>query len=189
MIWPRNWRSAPQPPAPPAAPVVPRGIEFGWKVHNAQEAWTARVDSKAALFLATQTAVLVATAAAFATDKSLGALDGHNRTAAIIGALISMLAVIVAGSAVIPMLGRSKTHKAVHDQHLIYFGHLRHRTHAGVKSDLAALTHDQELDQLGLQIIALSSRNWSKHQRLQIAMILGALGTLIVVGSYVQALL
>ena len=31
-----------------------RGIEFGWRVHSAQESWTAKVDGKASLLLALQ---------------------------------------------------------------------------------------------------------------------------------------
>ncbi len=95
-----------------------------------------------------------------------------------------MLAVVVAGSAVVPLLGRSSKHKAVSGEHLIYFGHLRHRTPGDVKTSLADLKHDQELEQISLQLVALAKRNWIKHKTLQAAMVLGVLGTSIVLGTY-----
>src|ERR1035437_2226958 len=83
-----------------------RGVDFAWKVHNAQEGWTARVDAKAALFVATQTAVIVVMFAALRGAEPLGRLSGANHWVAVGGVGISMLAVILAGLAVIPMLNR-----------------------------------------------------------------------------------
>jgi hypothetical protein len=180
-----------RPRSNPATNQVPdqaggRGVEFAWKVHNAQEGWTGRVDGKAALYLATQVAVIVAMVAALPSNKPLGRLSGANHWLAIGGLAISMLAVIVAGLAVIPMLNSRKTLKANHKEHLIYFGHLRHWKPDDLRSRLRALTEDDELNQLSLQLVALSKINWRKHRFLQAAMIIGALGALVVLGAYVQ---
>lgn len=195
MNWLRSKAPAtppsPHPVASPLAPMNPsspeqRGVDFGWKVHAAQEAWTARVDGKAALYLATQTAVLAAIFAGFANGKSLDSLDGLNRGVAIAGTVISVAAVIIAGCAVIPMLNKKKKLEATYADNLIYFGHLRYWKAPDLRARLAGLTAADELDQLSLQLVALSVRNWRKHVFLRTALLLGAVGALMVITAYIQ---
>jgi len=181
-----NWPWSKQIPTPPLQ--KGRGVDFAWKVHNAQEGWTARVDHKAALFLATQTAVLVGMFAVLPSSRPLGRLSGANHWFAVAGIAMSVLAVILAGLAVIPLLSRRKTLKADHGDHLIYFGHLRLWTPDKLLSRLGNLTEDDELKQLSLQLVAISKLNWRKHRFLQAAMIIGSAGGLTVLGAYVQSL-
>ncbi len=187
MSWP--WTR----PAPPTSPSAPeptpdeRAVEFAWKVHSAQEAWTDRVDRKAALFLATQTVVLAALFAGFASGRTLNSLHGLNRLGAIAGTSLSVIAVLLAGCAVIPLLNRRKVLAADHRDHLIYFGHLHRWDADELHNRLRNLTPADELNQLSLQLVALSTRNWAKHRFLQAAMIAGAAGAIIVLGSYLQA--
>lgn len=185
------WARPPAPPAPtPTLHATPHaeqaGVDFAWKVHNAQESWTARVDGKAALYLATQTAVLVAMFAGFAKDKPLDALDGPNACFAVAGAALSIVAVLVAGCAVIPMMNRTRKLKAEAPDNFIYFGHVRHWKAADLRDRLGRLTAAEELDQLSMQLVALSKRNWAKHTYLRAALVLGALGALTVIGAYLQ---
>jgi hypothetical protein len=188
MSWPWARRAAPPPaPALPPASVELRGAEFGWRVHDAQEKWTAKLDSKAGLYLATQTAVLVAVFAAWPDSKPLGRLSGANQAVALVGTGVSVLAVLLAGCAVIPMLGFFRGHKAKHRDHLIYFGHLRHwQDHAALSGRLRELTPADELDQLSMQLIAVAKRNWRKHVFLFAAMTTGASGALATLGAYLQ---
>lgn len=187
MSWP--WARS-EPSAPPGLPELTpdeRAVEFAWKVHSAQEAWTGRVDGKAALFLATQTAVLAVLFAGFASGQTLDSLRGFNRLGAIFGASLSVLAVLFAGCAVIPMLNKRKVLASDHRDHLIYFGHLRRWDATELCDRLRNLTPADELNQLSLQLVALGTRNWAKHRFLQAAMITGAAGALIVLGAYLQA--
>jgi hypothetical protein len=185
--WARRPAPAPSPPAASPAPPEQRGVDFGWKVHDAQEKWTAKVDSKAGLYLATQTAVLVAVFAAWPDDKPLGRLAGANQAVALAGTGVSILAVLLAGCAVIPMLGFFRGNKAKHRDHLIYFGHLRHwRDHNSLSARLRTLTAADELDQLSMQLIAVAKRNWRKHWFLFAAMTSGASGALSILGAYLH---
>jgi len=153
-----------------AAPA--RAVDFGWKVHAAQEAWTAKVDTKAAIFFTLQTALLAALIAAHARDRLLGQLTGWRHVLGDISIGLSGLAVLVAGAAVVPLLGRSATHRRDHRDHLIYFGHLRHWDADDLAARLKKLTIEDELQQLSRQLVELSRRNWAKHRRLQAALTL-----------------
>lgn len=184
---PREQTRTPQPrPAEAQSPPEQRGIEFAWKVHTAQESWTARVDGKAALYLATQTAVLAAMFASFGHNKPLEGLDGANLYAAIVGTVLSVVAVLVAGCAVIPMMKKTPALKEAAPDNFIYFGHLRHWKAADLRERLGRLTASEELDQLSLQLIALSKRNWAKHWLLRAALVLGAAGALLDLAGYLQ---
>lgn len=183
MTWPWN---RPQPAPPPAAPLPPdrRGADFAWRVHSAQENWTARVDGKAALFLATQTAVLAALAAAWSNGKPLDSLDDWHHAVAVAGTVLSVLAVLLAGLAVIPLMRRSAELKADRQDNLIYFGHLRHWKEDDLNDRLTGLTAEDELRQLSRQLVQLSDRNWKKHARLRAGMVAGAVGALLVLIGY-----
>ncbi len=186
MNWPWSKVSA-LPPSPTTTPSTEqRGVDFAWKVHAAQESWTARVDGKASLYLPTQSAVLAAIITGFGNGKPLDGLDGPNRSVAIAGTVISVLAVLTAGCAVIPMLNNKRKLKASYADNLIYFGHLRHWRAPQLHARLARLTAAEELDQLSRQLVALSERNWRKHVLLRAALLLGATGALTVLTAYLQ---
>jgi len=85
------------------------------------------------------------------------------------------------------MLNKRKVLASDHRDHLIYFGHLRRWDATELCNRLRNLTPADELNQLSLQLVALGTRNWAKHRFLQAAMIAGAAGALIVLGSYLQA--
>jgi len=75
-----------------------------------------------------------------------------------------------------PMLGRASQLKREHEQHLIYFGHLRHWEPSKLARRLADINRRDQIDQLAAQLVAMSKRNWTKHQRLRMAMISGMTG-------------
>jgi hypothetical protein len=159
---------APQQAQPP--------VEFAWRVHAAQEAWTAKVDAKASIVLSLETAVLAALFAVQSPRLLLGRLIGWRSMLADIGVGLHVIAVVLAAAAVIPMVGRTKLHRAEHTQNAIYFDHLRHWKPEQLKQWLAHMSPEQELEQLNRQLIALSRRNWRKHRNLQLAMLVALLG-------------
>jgi hypothetical protein len=152
--------------------VPARAAEFGWRVHAAQEAWTAKVDTKAAIFFTLQTALLAALINEHARNRMLGQLVGWRHAVADVSIGLSSIAVLVAGAAVFPLLGRSAAHRHGRRDNLIYFGHLRHWDPDDLAVRLQKLTTEDELQQLGRQLVELSRRNWKKHRRLQAAMAL-----------------
>jgi hypothetical protein len=151
-------------------------VEFAWRVHAAQETWTAKVDAKASIVLSLETAVLAALFAVQSPRLLLGRLTGWRSMVADIGVGFHVIAVVLAAAAVIPMLGRTKVHRLERTQNAIYFGHLRHWKPEQLLQWLTRMTPEKELEQLNRQLIALSRRNWRKHRNLQLAMLVALLG-------------
>lgn len=157
-----------------------RGVEFAWRVHGAQEAWTAKVDSKAAIVFTIQIALLATLIAAHGDGRLIEAMTGARRIAAEVGTVTGLLAVLCSGAAVIPRLGKPDSHERDHKDHLIYFGHLRHWQADRLADRLQTLSPGDELIQLSHQLIQMSTRNWAKHRCLQVAMLLTLLSCLLV---------
>jgi Pycsar effector protein len=152
--------------APPPPEPVRRAVEFAWRVHAAQETWTAKVDAKAAIVLSLETAILVVLLAAQAPHRLLGQLTGWRSTFAGLAIGLFIMAMVFAAVAVIPLLGPTKKHRAEYDRNVIYFGHLRHWRHEDLNQWLGRMNQDDELTQLSRQLIELSRRNWQKHRSL-----------------------
>jgi hypothetical protein len=166
-----------------ADPAAERQAAFGWRVHAAQEAWTGRADSKAAIFVSLESALLAVLVVAYSDGRVLAALTGWRALVVAGGTALSVAAVLAAGAAVIPRLGPVHRHRLDRRQNLIYFGHLRHWSPADLADRIADVTPADELRQLSVQLIELSRSNWVKHRRLQLAVTLAAGGiTAVVVG-------
>ncbi len=120
--------------------------------------------------------------------KPLGSLTGWPRAGVFTGVLLSGLAVLAAGAAVIPLLGSRSELKAEHMDNHIYFGHLRHWTgrEDQLADAMATRTADAHLQMVARQNVAQGRRNWLKHQFLRAGMLLGAIGSLLVIASYVM---
>lgn len=160
------------PPAAAAAPAdYTAAIAFGWRVHQSQEAWTAKVDVKASIVLALTGAVLVAIVAGNNKDGVLTTLTGWRDIVLTASVALIFIALTLAGAAVYPLLGRVKDHKARHLDHTIYFGHLRHWDPSQLAAKLQALSPAEETKQLALQMKMMSEGNWRKHRCLQGALV------------------
>lgn len=157
-----------------------RGVDFAWRVHGAQEAWTAKVDSKAAIVFAIQIALLAALIATHVDGGLIDAMQGAQRIVAEAGTASGVLAVLCSGAAVVPLLGKPRIHERDHEEHLIYFGHLRHWKPDRLVGRLQTLSPDDELTQLSHQLIQMSTRNWAKHRCLQAAMLFTLFSSLLV---------
>ncbi len=163
--------------APPPYEPLQRTIEFAWRVHAAQETWTAKVDAKAAIVLSLETAILVVLLAAEAPHRLLGQLTGWRSVITDLGIGVYIMAMVLAAIAVIPLMGRTKKHRAEYDRNAIYFGHLRHWRHEELNQWLNRMNQDDELAQLSRQLIELSRRNWHKHRSLQLSMLTSLFGS------------
>ena len=156
------------------------GIEFAWRVHAAQETWTAKVDGKAAIVLSLETAVLAALFAVQSPNLLLGRLIGWRSIMSDTGVAFHIAAVVFAAAAVIPMLGPRGRHKAEHGNNAIYFGHLRYWSDTRLAPWLEQLRPEEELKQLSRQLVELSRRNWRKHRHLQLSMLSALIGSALI---------
>lgn len=149
-----------------------RGIDFAWRVHSAQETWTAKVDGKAAILFTIELVLLAALIAAHGHGKIIGRMHHDPRLMAEIGTVLAFVSTFLVGGAVIPRLGSTAQHKVQRFDHLIYFGHLRHWEPKDLQGRLEKLTSADELEQLSRQLVEMSKLNWAKHRWLQAAMVL-----------------
>ncbi|MFC4858004.1 Pycsar system effector family protein [Actinophytocola glycyrrhizae] len=159
--------------------------DFAWRVHGAQEAWTSKVDTKAAILLALEGGALFAILSANAKGGLLSQIVGWRQILEIIGASTLLAALVVAVGAVYPQLGSSRSHERAHRGNFIYFGHLRHWEPGRFRAELCAFESDMQLDMLCLQLIEMSKRNWRKHRLVQVSLSLALLS----VGFFAIAIL
>lgn len=154
------------------------GVEMGWRVHTAQESWTAKVDIKASIVLALATAVLVGVVAGTTKDAAFDNLVGWRQWTLSVAVIADLAAVVLAAVAIWPQLGRQRENKTEHRKHFIYFGHLRHWAPDELAERLRSVTPEEERQALAEQLIRMSERNWTKHKALQgaLAMVLISVG-------------
>ncbi|MCD2107451.1 DUF5706 domain-containing protein [Rhodococcus erythropolis] len=173
----------PQPapvPSPPATPIQSEAIDFGWRVHGAQEAWTAKVDVKASIVLALDGAVLAAIIGGHNEGGVFDQLVGWRNVLQGVAAGLIIIGLILAGLVVRPALGSSREHERDYQDHLIYFGHLRHWNGqaSALATRLRAWSSDDENEQLAEQLLNMSRRNWWKHRLLQWALYISGVAAL-----------
>jgi hypothetical protein len=165
---------------PPAAP-APTGIEFGWRTHQAIQAWTSSVDTKASIALVIETAVTTAALRALISDTGeLHDAKCLHLATAIAAVVILVLAVACAVMVIFPRLDRRNGRVTG----LIYFGHLRHRSPADISNALAHLRPDEERQQLAAQLHIMSKVAWRKHDWLQRSLASFALGAVLLVVAF-----
>jgi hypothetical protein len=172
-----------QPPVPRSANAD--GVEFGWRVHEAIQGWTATVDIKASIVIAVETAVAGAAARELITSHGElhGAIALHLATAIV--ALVSLIAAVGSGLWVVfPRLERTSTEPAASGG-LIYFGHLRNRSVEDIAQALERLTPEEEGLQVARQLRVTGNVAWRKHAWLQASIALFAIGAALLVTSLV----
>jgi Family of unknown function (DUF5706) len=155
--------------------------EFAWRVHTAQEIWANKADVKASILLVLEGGALFAAISANAKGALLARLEGWQHSMEMTGLGILLLAVASAANAVFPKLGRVRNLRVGASSHIIYFGHLRYREAATLKSQLESLTTDQTLEALTRQIIEVAKSNWIKYRWVQISLGMAMLAIFLIV--------
>jgi Family of unknown function (DUF5706) len=143
--------------------------EFAWRVHTAQEAWTARTDIKASVLLAFEAALLVAVVTSHGEVGVRGAPGEWVHSGRYLGTGLLLLAVGLAAAAVFPVMGRRRGQDTSGAANLVYFGYLRNVSQPDLVRRLSELRAEEELAALALQIGALSRMNWRKYRLLQLS--------------------
>lgn len=155
-------------------------IEFAWRAHNAQEGWTAKVDTKAAILLALEGGSLFAVLSANNQTGALRSLAGAPFVLEVVGVMLILLSVFASAAAIFPMLGRTSQHKRVYMKNTIYFGHVRHWHPDDLYRSLMASGSTDALATLSRQLVEMSKRNWAKHRLVQVSLVLSVLGVTLV---------
>jgi hypothetical protein len=154
-------------------------VEYAWRTHSAITDWTAKVDAKASIVLALESAIVAALITFSGKDRPLSALRGWPLGTFRLGILFIAVGIAVAGLVVFPRLNRRRA-RVDWPTRIIYFGHLRRWQPTELADYLSALSAGAQLDILSRQLVATSKIAWTKHARLQWSMLFAALGTLLV---------
>jgi hypothetical protein len=142
----------------------PTGVEFAWRVHTAMENWTAKVDAKASILLAFQGGAFIF---AVTTRSALTGVGPGPVVAGAISLVLLGLASACAATAVLPVLGSSRRHRAESADEWIYFGHVRLWAPAELAGRLSHLRAIDEMQTLSRQLVRMSRLVWRKHRLVQ----------------------
>lgn len=154
-------------------------VEYGWKVHDALDAWTNKVDSKASIVLAVETGIIALIASLAEPQRPLAGLRGEEVILFRGGVGLVVVSIIFAGASVIPQL-RRKASRTEWTQNSIYFGHLRHWEPAELAKTIRDRDEVSSIEELARQHVRMARIAWRKHSLLQISMAIAPLGVLIV---------
>lgn len=160
-------------------------LDFAWRVHSAQEAWTAKVDVKASIVLALGAGALFAVLAAQDDGGSLSHLSAQGQVSLTVGVTLLVLSILTSAGAVFPLLGPQ-----IPDRDrlgLIYFGHLRHQSSAMIARRIEGLSFASQGQMVAEQLKQMAQRNWIKHRLLQVSLVLGVGGAAATLASIVVA--
>lgn len=150
------------------------GSEFAWKVHDALDSWTAKVDTKASIMLALEMALVGFVVTLSGNGSRLSALHGYKLDLSRAGLAFLTASVLLSLAVVMPQLGRRKA-KRNWSSNMIYFGHLRRWDPDKLAETLAEGA--PSLSQLALQLVTMSKINWRKHAWLQWSLLSLVVGT------------
>lgn len=140
------------------------GEDFGWRVHSLLDDWTGRVDNKASIALAIESAAFAFVVTQAKKGGEFAALGDCEQWWFRAGLALMLLSILLSLLVVLPQLNRRKSAKEWRSN-AIYFGHLRHWD----PDDLAARLRSDKppTDELARQMVAMSKIAWRKHSWLQ----------------------
>jgi hypothetical protein len=140
------------------------GLDFAWRVHAALDSWTGKVDTKASITVAIESASLGFVLTLSKKGERLSGLHGLSEVLYKIGVCSLVGALVFALFVVMPQLKRRQARRNWH-RGMIYFGHLRHWDPTELASRLKS-RQDYEVH-LADQLVVMSKVVWRKHARLQ----------------------
>lgn len=159
---------------------IPDRIDFAWKVHAALDGWVTKVDTKASIILALETAIVGFVISLAQSNGPLSGLEGVHRCLLIIGGVALVLGAFTAAASVFPQLKRRVLARESKPG-IIYFGHLRRWEQPNLETHLQAATDAELLSDLARQLVVVSDIAWSKHVLLQVSIGSAGVGILLVI--------
>jgi hypothetical protein len=168
----------------PTTPEGP-GNDFAWRVHEAQQAWTASVDIKASIVLIVEVALAAAAGRSLLVPGGvLHAARGLHLAVAIAAVVLLALAVGSALWVVFPRLQRRDARRRA-EPGLIYFGHLEQRSVEDIEAALGNLDEAKERHEIARQLRVTAAVAWKKHAWLQKSLVFLAAGVCVLVVALV----
>jgi hypothetical protein len=146
----------------------------GWQVHQALGDWTGRIDGKASIALALESAGLGIALTALGEEGWLGGATGVAVTLAVLAAGAFILAAAFSVAVVFPQLSVRKVPNGRPGR--IYFGHLRDWSPDALALSLESDPLDEDL---GRQLVVMSRVLWRKHRWLQVSLVAFFVGALL----------
>jgi hypothetical protein len=143
-------------------------LEFGWKVHDLLDTSIGKVDAKASIVLAIETAAAGFTVSLSDKHERLAGLHGWRNVLYEVGWGFLALAVLLSLLAVLPHMGR-RASKRDWKGNMIYFGHLRHWRVDDLQRSIES--PPQQNEQLAKQLQVLAATAWRKHSLLQFSIV------------------
>jgi hypothetical protein len=144
------------------------GAEFAWKVHDALDSWTAKVDTKASIVLAIEAALAGFVITLSDKGGRLSGLHGHRVDLDRAGLALVGTSVLLSLAVVMPQLGRRKARRNW-SSNMIYFGHLRRWDPNELAASLAKGAPTE--GHLARQLVTMSKIAWRKHSWLQCSLL------------------
>lgn len=149
------------------------GIDFAWRVHDALDSWTGKVDTKSSIALGIEVAVFGFVVALSEKPGRFSALKGANLRFFQAGLVLALISILLSLAVVFPQLNGIKARRHW-KTNMIYFGHLRRWNPADLAKALAAGLPEEE--QLARQLVEMSKIAWRKHVWLQWSLLSFAAG-------------
>jgi hypothetical protein len=149
------------------------GIEFAWRVHDALDSWTGKVDTKSSIALGIEVAVFGFVVALSEKPGRFSALKGTNLRLFQAGLVLAIISILLSLAVVFPQLHGKKARRNW-KTNMIYFGHLRRWNPSDLAKAFVAGLPEEE--QLARQLVEMSKIAWRKHVWLQWSLISFAAG-------------
>jgi hypothetical protein len=140
-------------------------VEFGWRVHSLLDTWTGKVDNKASIVLAIESAAFAFIVTQTAKGKVFADPGGVGAWVLRLALALLLVAIGLALLVVLPQLDRRQSTKDW-AANSIYFGHLRHWDPDELAKQLPDRASHQS-EQLAKQMVTMSKIAWRKHVWLQ----------------------
>lgn len=141
-----------------------QGDDFAWKVHEALDSWTGKVDTKASIAVAIEAAIAGFVITLSTNGGPLSGLRGYRADFDYCGLVLLAASVVASLAVVMPQLSRLKARRTWRSN-MIYFGHLRRwdpdTLAEALSSEIPTTT------QLARQLVEMSKIAWRKHAWLQ----------------------
>ena len=154
---------------------TPSPAETAWKIHDAVQDWTGKVDVKASFALTIESALLAVILTLSTGQHRLTHLPGGSEALYIAGLVLVIAGALAAVWAVTPHL-RARNLGNEWQSNFVFFGHLKDWPPEQLE---AALAERDVLPMLSRQLVTMGKIAWVKHRLLQASLAAAVVGSVL----------